>query len=56
MRLTIKLEIPRNNELSLVLKDSAAESGMTLAGWAPMTWEPVATYQYPGLTDRMHSN
>jgi hypothetical protein len=52
----IMLEIPRNNELSLVLKDLAAGSGMTFTGWAPMAWEPVVTYQYPSLTDRMHSN
>jgi hypothetical protein len=52
----IMLEILRNNELSLVLKDPAAGSGMTFTGWAPMAWEPVVTYQYPKLTNRMHSN
>jgi hypothetical protein len=55
MSTKIMLEIPRNNELSLVLKDPAAGSGMTFTGWAPMAWEPVVTYQYPRLTDRMHS-
>jgi hypothetical protein len=55
MSLKIRLEIPRNNELGLVLKDLAAGSGMTLTGWAPMAWEPVVTYQYARLTDRMHS-
>ena len=49
------LEIPGNNELSLVLRDPATGSGMTFRGWAEMTWEPVITYQYPRLTDRMHS-
>lgn len=56
MSTKIMLEIPGNNELSLVLKDPAAGSGMTFTGWASMAWEPVVTYQYPGLTDRMHSN
>jgi hypothetical protein len=56
MSLKIRLEIPRKNELSPVLDDPAARSGMTLTGWAPMAWEPVITYQYPTLTDRMHSN
>jgi hypothetical protein len=49
-------EMPRNNELSLVFKDPAARSGMTFTGWTPMAWEPAVTYQYPRLTDRMHSN
>ena len=50
MSTKIMLEIPRNNELSLVLKDLAARSGMTFGGWAPMAWEPVVTYQYSRLT------